>query len=113
MSWDDTACGAMQRAIGVLLAVSLLTAAYTQAAHHAYTDAAPKKLYLLHFHEQEHGSDLVVHDELHLLGTDPVPVEDAISNLVLRPGLPSKALQVGASTAAKARLCADKHLLVL
>ncbi len=62
--------------------------------HQAYTDAAPKKLYLVHFHEQAHGSEQVVNDELHLMGTDPVPVEDVLSNLVLRPGMSSKAVQV-------------------
>ena len=78
-----------------LLAVSLLTATYAQLGHHAYTNAAPKKLYLLHFHEQAPGSEQVVNDELHLLATDPVPVQDVIDRLVLRPGMDPKALLVG------------------
>ncbi|KAK9835829.1 hypothetical protein WJX74_008841 [Apatococcus lobatus] len=81
------------RAVAVLLAISLLTASYAHAFHRPYTDAAPKKLFLLHFHEQAPGSLHIIRDQLHLMATDPVPVAEAISSLVLQPGMDVRALQ--------------------
>ena len=84
----------MQRAVAALVAVALLTASYAHMVHHPYTDAAAKKVYLIHFHEQVPGSQQVLQDQLLLVATDPVPVEEVIPGVVLSPGLDPKALQV-------------------
>ena len=85
---------AVQRAVAVLLAISLLASSYAHVFHKPYTDAAPKKLFLLHLHEQAPGSQHIIRDEMHLMATDPVPVQEVIQNLVLQPGMDVKALQV-------------------
>lgn len=89
----------LQQAVAVLLSISLLTASIAHTFYHPYTAAAPKKLFLLHFHEQVPGSQDIARDEMHLLATDPVPVEELITSLALRPGMDAKAVQVDSAHA--------------